>query len=330
MKSIWDTEELANHWSLRFEEMQLLKSKPNRNHLAFVSQLKFYQNSGRFPSSAKDISPTVLHYLANQIEADVGYLDSYDWSGRTGSRHRREILDFIGIRRVSAADKVRFTAWLAQSVYPRGVDTSEATELASDWFRARKIECPAEKELDKLVRSAQQQLEGELFERISKCLQLQCKQRLDQSLETVEGRAAFTDIKSDPGRVGLDRVLKEAAKLAFIRTIELPVQQLANIHPKVLHRYRQRINTESAWDVKQHPELLRCALLAIYFYSRRREIIDGLDALNWLEENRENTQRYITLGSDIPIEGVIRAKWRDIVIEEVGGGKRINRINYEI
>ena len=75
MKSVWDTEELANHWSLRFEEMQLLKSKPNRNHLAFVSQLKFYQNSGRFPSSAKDISPTVLHYLANQIEADMGYLD---------------------------------------------------------------------------------------------------------------------------------------------------------------------------------------------------------------------------------------------------------------
>ena len=220
MKSIWDTEELANHWSLSFEEMQLLKSKPNRNHLAFVSQLKFYQNSGHFPSSTKDISPTVLHYLANQIEADVGHLHSYDWSGRTGARHRREIMDFIGIRRVSAIDKANFTAWLAQSVYPRGVATSEATELAFDWFRTRKIECPAEKELDKLVRSAQQQFEDELFERISKCLQLQCKQRLDQSLETVAGKAVFSDIKSDPGRVGLDSVLKEAAKLAFIRAIE--------------------------------------------------------------------------------------------------------------
>ena len=173
MKSIWDTEELASQWSLNFEEMQLLKSKPNRNHLAFVSQLKFYQNSGRFPSSAKDISPTVLHYLANQIEADVGHLHSYDWSGRTGSRHRREVLDFIGIRRVSAADKANFTAWLAQGVYPRSVDNSEATELAFDWFRTRKIEYPAEKELDKIVRSAQQQFEDELFERIGKCLTLQ-------------------------------------------------------------------------------------------------------------------------------------------------------------
>ena len=449
MKSIWDTEELANQWSLNFEEMQLLKSKPNRNHLAFVSQLKFYKNSGRFPSSANDMSPTVLHYLASQLDADVGQIHSYTWSGRTSFRHRREILDFIGIQRVSAADKDNFTAWLTLNVYPRGVDTSEATELAFDWFRTRKIECPAEKELDRLVRSAQQQFEDELFEHISKCLPLQCKQRLDQSLESVEGKAIFTDIKSDPGRVGLDSVLKETTKLAFIRTIELPIKQLENIHPKVLHRYRQRIGTESAWDVKRHPEPLRYALLAIFLYTRRREIIDGLvdlliqivhklsvgaerklvkefvggfrrvhdknallyriaeaalenpdgrvrdviypvagettlqslqkeqkatgpsyqrrvhqiirasygnhyrrmlpeilkalqfhsnnirhrpvlDALMWLEKNRENTQRYITLGADIPIEGVIRAKWRDIVIEEVRGENRINRINYEI
>ena len=30
MKQIWDTVELASHWSLSFEEIQLLKSKPTR------------------------------------------------------------------------------------------------------------------------------------------------------------------------------------------------------------------------------------------------------------------------------------------------------------
>ena len=34
---------------------------------------------------------------------------------------------------------------------------------------------------------------------------------------------------------------------------------------------------------------------------------------------------------EIAIEGVIRPKWRDIVIEDApGGGQRVNRINYEI
>mgnify|MGYP001817672997 CR=1 FL=1 len=66
----------------------------------------------------------------------MGYLNSYDWLSRTAFRHRREILDFIGIRRVSAADKVKFSTWLAQSVYPRGVDAKEATELAFDRYTA--------------------------------------------------------------------------------------------------------------------------------------------------------------------------------------------------
>lgn len=71
MKHIWDVEELATHWSLSFEEMQLLKSKPSRSHLPFVAQLKYYRYSGRFPGSAGDIPPTVIHYLADQVGADV-------------------------------------------------------------------------------------------------------------------------------------------------------------------------------------------------------------------------------------------------------------------
>lgn len=58
MKHIWDVEELATHWSLRFEEMQLLKSKPARNHLPLVAQLKYYRYTGRFPGAVGDIPLT--------------------------------------------------------------------------------------------------------------------------------------------------------------------------------------------------------------------------------------------------------------------------------
>ena len=37
MKHIWDLEELATHWSLSFEEMQLIKSKPARKHFQSVA-----------------------------------------------------------------------------------------------------------------------------------------------------------------------------------------------------------------------------------------------------------------------------------------------------
>ena len=43
MKRVWDTDELANIWSLTYDELQLLKTKPPRNHLGFSVQLKYFQ-----------------------------------------------------------------------------------------------------------------------------------------------------------------------------------------------------------------------------------------------------------------------------------------------
>jgi hypothetical protein len=208
---------------------------------ALVAQLKYYRYSGRFPCSAGDIPPTILHYLANQVGADVDHIKAYDWSGRTGTRHRRGILQFLGVRRVSAEDKARFSNWLIEHAYSTGSDISDAHEHAFEWFRHRKKECPVGGQLDRLARSAYQQFEATLFKKISAQLSPACCQRLDSSLESEDGEAEFSKTKADPGRVGLDSVLKEIAKLAFINTIEMPENAWNDIHPKVLHRYRQRI-----------------------------------------------------------------------------------------
>lgn len=39
MKRIRDIDELTEHWSLRFDETRLLKTKPTRNHLPFLFRL---------------------------------------------------------------------------------------------------------------------------------------------------------------------------------------------------------------------------------------------------------------------------------------------------
>jgi hypothetical protein len=99
---------------------------------------------------------------------------------------------------------------------------------------------------------------------------------MEQSLDDAEGVVNFSDIKADPGRVGLDSVLKEVEKLSFIRSLHLPIETFASFNAKVLQRYRQRVNSESAWEVKQHPDTIRYGLYAIFLYGRQREIVDGL------------------------------------------------------
>ncbi|MCH2189639.1 MAG: DUF4158 domain-containing protein [Gammaproteobacteria bacterium] len=63
MKHIWDGKELADHWSLTFEELELLTSKPARHYLPFCVQLKHYQSSGAFPLTFSDIPEVSLQYF---------------------------------------------------------------------------------------------------------------------------------------------------------------------------------------------------------------------------------------------------------------------------
>ena len=56
-----------------------------------------------------------------------------------------------------------------------------------------------------------------------------------------------------------------------------------------------------------------------------------ITALNYLNSHRDDRQTYFTDTAAIPINGVIKAKWLDTVIEkDKAGTVRINRINYEI
>lgn len=63
------------------------------------------------------------------------------------------------MRRVSTTDKHAFSDWLINTLYPHGSDPADATESALVWFQQRKVEYPANKELERLVRSSFQQFE---------------------------------------------------------------------------------------------------------------------------------------------------------------------------
>lgn len=55
-----------------------------------------------------------------------------------------------------------------------------------------------------------------------------------------------------------------------------------------------------------------------------------IDALDILKANRDSQRQYYN-ADEVPLEGIVEKKWRDIVVEPDKEGKdRVNRINYEI
>jgi len=69
---------------------------------------------------------------------------------------------------------------------------------------------------------------------------------------------------------------------------------------------------------------------ALEFRSNNEAHRPVIEALSILRKCRNSRQQYFKL-DELPVKGVIRDKWREIVIEEDKNGlERINRINYEI
>ena len=87
---------LAARWSLGFEDLALLDAKPAGTRLGFAAQLTIYRMAGRFARAASEFADAAITYLAEQVGAVAADLADYDWLGRSGRRHRAEILAHLG------------------------------------------------------------------------------------------------------------------------------------------------------------------------------------------------------------------------------------------
>ncbi|CAE6869060.1 Tn3 family transposase ISNpu13 [Paraburkholderia aspalathi] len=464
MKRQWDEAELDAHWTLTAEEQALLPGRTGHGRFGFAVLLKYFQYERRFPDSRREVPAEVVRHLAEQLAIPIKALDSFDWQGRTAKRQRTELLSWLGIRRMTAADWDALALWLRAELLPGDHPLEQLTERTNDWLRSRGLESPGTHRLDRLLRAETHAYESRLLTDIADHISDTSRTALDRLLGAADDGAdepgsgdtpvpereiSFSHLRRDAGRVSLETLLQELAKLKAIRELALPTVTLATVPPKWLQKFRQRASVESIWDLRRHPPHIRYGLAASFCFQRQHEIVDGLidllmqmihkidnkaekkveeqlledfrrvrgktgvlfrlaeaavdhpddsvkqalypvvglqtlkdlvkehkatgpafrrvvhtvlrasysnhyrrmlphlldalefrsnneahrpviDALNLLRQHRDSRQQYFAI-DEVPVKGVIRDKWREIVIDEDKGGKeRINRINYEI
>ena len=67
------------------------------------------------------------------------------------------------------------------------------------------------------------------------------------------GQAFFYHLKAGPGGMNVQTVLNEIAKLRRLRALGLPADLFTGVPPKILQRYRQRVNAEEGHELRRHP-----------------------------------------------------------------------------
>ncbi len=236
MKRNWQPEELIEHWTLIPTELELLTKKKATNRLGLALLLKYFQYEGHFPTSKAEIPRDVVCYVAQLLKVSHDKFDNYDWQGRTIKAHRVLIRDFLGITEATVKDAQNLTAWLETQVLAYDLKPESLEIAAKERLGYLRIEPPTPERLERIVRSAIRRFEDNFCEKSAEKLSSSVRTKLDELLETSPDTNNLEEpennphntpsplavLKSDPGRLGLDSLISEAAKLKQLRQLELP------------------------------------------------------------------------------------------------------------
>ena len=297
MKRTWDIEELIEHFTLLPQDMDLLANKTGPTRLGFAVLLKYFQYEARFPTAKHEVPKPIVNYLANQLNLSPELYLQYDWTGRTITYHRTQIREHFSFRETTMADAEEMTAWLISTQLASDQNTERLKELVIKRFREQQVEPPRTDRIERLIRSACHTYEQTLFAETFQKLPQVTRERFDALLArsitaadtdtaedeeegetkaTVYAEIGLHDLKTNPGPVGLESVMKEIAKLRLLDHFALPIDLFSTLSSKVLSLYRQRAAAEPPRELRRHPEEVRYTLLAAFCWQRRQEIIDGL------------------------------------------------------
>ncbi|WP_160692552.1 Tn3 family transposase [Clostridium sp. C2-6-12] len=288
MKRHWELDELIEYFTFMPNELTQIGNKTGVTRLGFAVLFKFFQYEARFPNHKNEIPKEAILYISKQLSLDASLFNDYDWNGRSIKYHRSQIRDFFEFHEVTSEDINNMIEWLSKHVFYHDADIDKLKETTYIKFRELQIEPPTPDRIERITRSALFNCENQFFQDTFNRLSKESVVKMDTlindltSYEEIEtdsnenSTISFSDLRADPGRIGLESVFKEVTKLKTIQQLNLPENLFINVPQKILKKYKLRAVSEKLRELRRHPDHVRYTLLAAFFWLRCREITDNL------------------------------------------------------
>lgn len=238
MRDEWSLDELVASWTLVGQDWDLVGNKTGATRLGFALMLKFFELEARFPSTASQFADVVVGFVARQVNVVPGELVDYAWDGRSASAHRVQMREAFGFRICTRADEAMLTQWLAESVCPTDDRPDHLRNALLGECRRLRVEPPGR--MDRIVGSARNMFEKDFCERTAARLDATQAAALEALIDEGSEAGLLVDLKSEPGQLGLETLLREITKLNLVRDLNLPSGLFDDMSPRIVEAWRAR------------------------------------------------------------------------------------------
>jgi hypothetical protein len=268
-----------DHLKFSLDEMLLIGDKRNETKLGFAVLYKYFQSNHRFPQDRIDIPDEFIDFIGKQIGVASSLFENYSWNSRSTTYHRKQIRELFSFREHAVADSEIMKMWLVDNVLRLNDDVNYLKEEFYKRLIHLKIEPTSNENIERIINSALNTYENNIYENIFKRLPAETIQKFESFLvsETESEQTIWLqDFNNNPDGANIDSVFNEANKLKVIEEMAIPEGIFDEVPPRYLKKYYKRSKAENISELRRHPECIRYVLLAIFFHFKSMEIKDNL------------------------------------------------------
>jgi len=285
MKLFWSQSELKENFTLNNKDLIVLANRGYKNRLGLAILMKYVQHERKFPSKRKEVPLQIVNYISVQLEIDPAEFKKYDFenNNREIKRHRAFIRKYYSLKTWNRKYVRQLSKYLIENVIPNKMGNKDIKQKILKYLYDNSIEPPSNKYLSRIINSSIYNWESGFFNEIYQTISTQTKTELDKLLNESKTKKNinYRELKTDKGNVSVITFETESKKLEILKKISLNdiIPLLQKIPPEILKRYKDRIASEPAREIRRHPAKIKYAFLSIFVYVRSIEMLDFLGDL---------------------------------------------------
>jgi TnpA family transposase len=242
---------IAKYYTLNdFDIKAIQVQRKDYNRIGFALQLCCLRYPGWSLTNIDNIPEPVIHYVANQINANAKDIQQYGFREKTRLEHLQKLRDLYGFRFFNDTDK----SLLQDYLMPFAMENDQVLrliKLSIERLREQKIILPGVTSIEYMVSEVSQSAEDKIHEIITGYLTAKQKRQLDGLVNSADETQTTTlaYLKEDPG---------QSTPRAFISVIErLEVIRNLGLNPDFKEIHPNRMKQLSRLGSKYEPHSFR-------------------------------------------------------------------------